>query len=145
MEAEGAILAEVLLCNQDGAHRNATLSLPFVFPMEIDGEYAEAEGLVCGLNVRRKKNGETEAEATVKLCVHTYADREWEYVCETVEGEAREVEDCAFSVFIPKADEDMWGLAKRLGCAPEELQKSNPDLTFPLAEGQRIYVYRRIK
>ena len=145
MDAEGVILAEVLLCNGDGIHRNATLSLPFVFPIDTDGEYAEAEGLVCGLNVRRKKNGETEAEAIIKLCVHTYTDKEWEYVYEAVEGEKREEEDSAFSVFIPKADEDLWGLAKRLGCPPAELEKSNPGLTFPVGEGQRIYVYRQIK
>ena len=145
MEAEGAILAEVLLCGEDGAHRSASLSLPFVFPVEIEGDYAEAECIVCGLNVRRKKSGETEAEATLKLCIHAYEDREWAYVCEANEGEVRAEEDSAFSVFIPKADEDLWGLAKRLGCSPEELQKSNPDLTFPLCEGQRIYVYRQIK
>lgn len=145
MEAEGAVLAEVLLIGADGVHRSASLSLPFAFPVEIEGDHIEAECIVCGLNVRRKKGGETEAEATLKICLRAYNEREWEYVHEVIEGEAREAENSAFSVFIPKADEDLWGLAKRLGCAPEELERSNPDLTFPLADGQRIYVYRQIK
>lgn len=145
MEAEGAVYADVLLCGADGTHRKAELSLPFVFPIETEGDFAEVDCIVCGLNVRRKKSGETEAEATLKLCVRSYEEREWAYVSEAIEGEKCDKEESAFSVFLPKAGEDLWGLAKRLNCAPEELKKSNPDLTFPLAEGQRIFVYRRIE
>ena len=66
-EAEGAVLAEVLLCGADGGYRSATLSLPFVFPVDVEGDYVEADCAVCGLNVRRKKNGEVEADATLRL------------------------------------------------------------------------------
>lgn len=145
MEAEGVVMADVLLCGADGAHRSAELSLPFVFPVDIDGEIAEAECLVCGLNVRRKKSGETEAEATLKLCVKTYDEISWEYISRVDEGEETETENGAFSVFIPRAGEGLWELAKRLRCAPEEIEKSNPELQFPIREGERIFVYRQIK
>lgn len=145
MEAEGAVLAEVLLITPDGGHRSANLSLPFVFPVDAEGESAEVECIVCGLNVRRKKSGETEAEATLKLCVRTYEERRWEYISEATEGEEIPEEDSAFSVFMPRSGEDLWQVAKRLNRSPEELRKNNPDLTFPLKEGERIYVYRRIE
>lgn len=145
MEAEGAVLAEVLLVGADGAHRSASLSLPFVFPVDVEGEYAEVDCIVCGLNVRRKKTGETEAEATLKLCVHAFAEANWEYVSAATEGAELPEEDSAFSVFVPRAGEDLWQVAKRLGCPPEELQSSNPELVFPLQEGERIFVYRQIK
>ena len=145
MEAEGVILAEVLLKSADGSHRSATLSLPFVFPVEAEGDYIEAEGMVCGLNVRRKKSGETEAEATLRVSLRCYEERTWEYVNETAEGEAYGEEECAFSVFMTNAGEELWDISKRLSCPPEDLQKSNPELTFPLKEGQRIYVYRQLK
>jgi hypothetical protein len=38
----------------------------------------------------------------------------------------------------------LWQVAKRLACDPDELQKSNPELTFPVKEGERIFVYRQI-
>jgi hypothetical protein len=145
MEAEGAVLAELLLCGADGTKRSATLSLPFVFPVDADGDSFEAEALVCGLNVRRKKSGETEAEATLKVSVRAYKERSWEYVSDVTEGEAYGEEESAFSVFLTNAGEELWEVAKRLNCSPEELQKSNPDLTFPLKAGERIYVYRQIK
>ena len=144
MEAEGVVLAEVLLCNGDNMHRSATLSLPFVFPVDVEGEEAEAECLVCGLNVRRKTNGEIEAEAPLKLCVRSYEQRAWEYVFETEVGEEICDADSAFTVFIPRAGEGLWELAKRLHCAPDELQKSNPSLQFPIKDGEKIFVYRQI-
>jgi len=145
MEAEGAVLAEVLLCNADGTHRSATLSLPFIFPIEAEGDFVEVDCAVCGLNVRRKKNGETEAEATLRLSVRCYEERAWGYVNEVTEGEAFGEADSAFSVFMTSAGEDLWQVSKRLSCAPEDLQKSNPELTFPLKDGERIYVYRQVK
>ena len=145
MEAEGVILAEVLLCNGEGAHRSATLSLPFLFPIQTQGDVVEADCVVCGLNVRRKKGGETEAEATLKISLRYYEEREWEYLSQAEEGEKYEGNDSAFSVFIPHEGEALWQVAKRLKCAPEDLQKSNPDLKFPVENGKRIFVYRQIK
>ena len=113
--------------------------------MDVDGEIAEADCIVCGLNVRRKKNGETEAEATLKLCVRSYEERNWEYISQLTEGEAEIKNDSAFSVFMPREGEDLWQVAKRLRCAPEDLQKNNPELDFPVKEGERIFIYRQIK
>ena len=144
MEAEGVVLADVLLLGADGGHRSATLSLPFAFPIDVDDENVEIDCIVSGLNVRRKKSGETDAEATLKLCVRTYEHRSWEYVCEVQEGEVYPVEESAFSVFIPRAGEDLWQVAKRLACDPDDLQKSNEHLQFPLKDGERVFVYRRI-
>ena len=145
MEAEGVVIAEILLRGADGSYRSTNLSLPVLFPLDVDGEYVEADCIVCGLNVRRKKNGETEAEATLKLCVRSYEERKWEYISELTEGEAEVKNDSAFSVFLPHAGEDLWQVAKRLKCTPEELQKNNPELDFPLKEGERIFIYRQIK
>lgn len=143
-EAEGAVLADVLVKSADGNYRSVKLSLPFVFPIEGAGDWMEADALVCGLNVRRKKNGEMEAEGTVKLCMRAYEEREWEYVNAVEEGESYPIEKSAFSVFLPMEGEDLWQVSKRLGCAPEALEKSNPDLEFPIKKGKKIYIYRQI-
>ena len=143
-EAEGILTAEVLLKGENG-YKAATLSLPFVFPLDIDGEEVEADCMVCSLNIRRKKEGETEAEANIKLCLKSYASAEWAYISAIDEGEQIAESDAAISIFLPRAGEDLWQVAKRLSRMPEELQKSNPDLVFPVKEGERIFVYRQIK
>lgn len=144
-DAEGVVLAELLVREADGSFKTSTLSLPFVFPVEARGDEIEAECIVCGLNVRRKKDGETEAEATLKLCIREYERCEWEYVCELIEGETYEETDAAISIFLPTAGEDLWQVAKRLRQSPEALKNSNPGLEFPVREGERIFVYRQIK
>lgn len=145
VEAEGIVSAQVLLKSADGAYRVCELSLPVLFPIDVEGENCEVECLVCGLNVRRKKSGETEADATLKMSVSAYNLAEWSYVSQAEEGEEFGESDCAFSVFLPEAGEELWQVAKRLHCEPEVLQKNNPDLEFPVKTGQKIYVYRQIK
>ena len=145
VEAEGAVLAEVILRGADGGRKRCSLSLPFVFPVDIEGDVFEADGIVCGLNVRRKNGGETEAEATLKLCVKGYGNCCWEYIREVEEGEKIEENGAAVSVFVPRVGETLWQVAKRLNRTPEELQRSNPDLDFPVKAGERIFVYRQIK
>ena len=145
VEAEGIVSAQVLLKGADGAYRSCELSLPVVFPIDVEEENCEVECLVCGLNVRRKKNGETEADATLKMSVSAYKQAEWTYISQTEEGEEFGESDCAFSVFLPEAGEELWQVAKRLHCEPETLQKNNPELEFPVKTGQKIYVYRQIK
>ncbi|MBQ9114149.1 MAG: hypothetical protein IJY05_04410 [Clostridia bacterium] len=144
-EAEGAALAEIIFAGGDGSKRSVSLSLPFAFPLDAQGDVVEADGLICAINVRRKRTGEIEAEGVLKLCVRSYANGEWEYVSQLEEGEAYEAEESAFSVYLPGAGADLWSVAKKLRCSPEELEKSNPDLKFPLSETDKIYVYRQIR
>ena len=147
MEAEGILTADVLLVGADGSHRSCALSLPFAFPIRTENEdtFAQAEALVCGLNVRRKKDGETEAEATLKLSIQTYKSVEWKCISEVEIGEKCEETDAAISIFLPCVGESLWQVAKRLKRTPEELVKSNPTLEFPVKEGERIFVYRQIE
>ena len=51
--------------------------------------------------------------------------------------------DSAVSVYIPHAGDGLWELAKRLGKSPEGVMASNPDIEFPVREGQRVIVYRK--
>ena len=44
-----------------------------------------------------------------------------------------------------KEGEELWQVAKRLSCSPERLKENNPDLEFPVKEGQRIFIYRQIQ
>ncbi len=144
-EAEGVVSAVVLLKAPDGGRKSCLISLPVVFPIENAGGDMEADCIVCGLNIRRKKDGEAEAEATLKICLRAYEEKEWSYISEAVVGELFEKNEAAVSVFVPRAGEDLWEVAKRLSRDPEELQKSNPDLQFPISDGERIFVYRQIK
>ncbi|MBQ8885660.1 MAG: hypothetical protein IJY62_04785 [Clostridia bacterium] len=143
-EAEGAVFAEVILCDGDGVHKSAELSLPFLFPVSFNGAaYAEAEATVCGLSVRQRREGEAEVEATLKVTVKLFKEETAEFISEVEEGEAFEENHSAISIYVPQEGDDLWETAKKLRRTPEEVAKSNPDLEFPVKKGERIFVYRR--
>ena len=116
-----------------------------MFPLDIAGERADADVLVCGLNVRRRKDGQAEAEATLKVSIKSYERKEWSCVQPIEEGEPRSPKDVAVSMYALHAGEELWDVAKRLACDPDELLQSNPTLQFPVKEGESIFIYRQIK
>jgi hypothetical protein len=143
-EAEGVLFAELILSAEDSSHKTARLSLPFLFPVQYEsGLTAVAEAMVCGSSVRQRREGEAEAEATLKVTVKLYRETQAEYISEIEEGEPYPENDCAISIFIPRTGDGLWELAKQLKRPPETIEKSNPELHFPVQEGERIFVYRQ--
>lgn len=143
-EAQGAVFADTVLADKDGNHKSARLTLPFLFPVRCDADAeTEASAIVCGLSVRQRREGVVEAEATLKATIKRYRRVSAKYLSSVSEGAAIETNDAAISVYLPRAGDGLWETAKRLGRTPEELEKSNPELTFPLCGNERILVYRQ--
>ena len=64
------------------------IRFPFLFPVKFEEGYiAEAEATVCGLSVRQRREGEAEAEATLKVTLKLYKETTAEYISEIEEGE----------------------------------------------------------
>ena len=144
--AEGVINAAVFLKDGEGKPDCVRISLPFAFPVRSDrakaGMRATIYAAVCGVSVHQKTEGELEAEGSLKLFVELFSASEGTYVSRIEAGEEDTAEKCAISVYVPVAGDTLWQTAKKLGKTPEEVQSSNPELTFPLTGGERIIVYR---
>ena len=124
-EAEGAIFADVILCDADGGHRSAELSLPFLFPIKYDAECTpEVRAAVCGLNVRQRREGEAEAEATLKVTLFLYREAEADYISARKRGEAYRESDCAVSVFIPRAGDGLWEISSSSAVRPKRWKRA---------------------
>lgn len=138
---DGVAMSTLLIQGADGSHRGVELSLPFSVP--IDADDGTVSVLVCGMSARQKQEGEVEAEATLKITVQEKRKVSARLVANCEEGEAFPVNDSAISVYIPRAGDGLWELAKSLKKSPEEVSASNPDIEFPIKEGQRVIVYRK--
>lgn len=142
--AEGTLTAKVIVADTENAHRSVDVTLPFSVPLHIDEDGRRAiEVLPCGIVARQRKEGEIEIEATLRLCAKVYKARRVECVCSAVEGEAVEEKKSAFSVYMASAGEDLWQTAKRLNKSPQDIERYNPSLRFPLDGTERIIVYRK--
>ncbi len=142
-EAEGYVEAEAIFKTEGGVSPSK-ITLPFVFPVQAEEKDVEAEAVLCGLSVRRVGD-KFEADGTLKVTVRAYAQIEREYVASVAEGAKYENAQSAISIYLPKEGDGLWEIAKKLRCRPEEVEKSNPELKFPVGKGERLFVYRQLK
>lgn len=138
---EGVAMATLLVLGSDGAHRGLEMSLPFSVP--VQAENCTVSALVCGMSARQRQEGEIEAEATLKITLQERRLSTVRLVSSAQEGAPLSLSDSAISVYIPRAGDGLWELAKSLKKSPEEVSASNPDVEFPIREGQRVIVYRK--
>ncbi|MDE5896992.1 MAG: hypothetical protein K2H43_04170 [Clostridia bacterium] len=138
---EGVVLATLLVLGTDGTHRGVEMSLPFSVP--VNAENCTVNVLVCGTSARQKQEGEIDADATLKITLCEKKTARARFVVSAEEGAPLPVNDSAVSVYIPRAGDGLWELAKSLKKSPEEVSASNPDIEFPVKEGQRVIVYRK--
>ncbi len=141
MRVEGVALATLVVKGADGGVRGMEISLPF--SVAADVEKADVEVLVCSMNARQRQEGEIDAEATLKICFRERRTVCAKFVSAVEEGAEVAASDSAVSVFIPSAGDGLWELAKSLKKSPEEVEENNPDLEFPVKEGQRVVIYRK--
>ena len=141
MRAEGVAMATLLVRGADGGRRGIEMSLPF--SVAVDVQEADVRVLACGMSARQKQEGEIDAEATLKFALLQRRKTRAKVVSEVEEGEALAPNDSAVSIYVPRAGDGLWELAKRLGKSPEEVVAGNPDLEFPVREGQRVILYRK--
>lgn len=141
MRVEGVALATLIVKGADGTVRGMEMSLPF--SVAADTENADVDVLVCSMNARQRQEGEIDAEATLKICFKEFRTLSAKFVGAAEEGAEVPASDCAVSVFIPAAGDGLWELSKSLKKSPEEVAANNPDLEFPVKEGQRVVIYRK--
>lgn len=139
---EGSVSA-TLLYEQNGEIHSTEVNLPFSVTLTgLNTECADITVAVCGVNIRQRAEGECEAEAVLKIAAADCEQQTVKYLTDAVEGEKLNVNDSAISVYIPAAGDGLWNTAKKLLQSPEEIQSTNPELTFPLSGKERILVYR---
>lgn len=127
------IFVRAILADRDGVQKKLELTCPVTIPACA----GETELLVCGLKVSQRKEGELEAECTVKGATQTKCARELRTVVEVTEGELLPAPS-HIRVILPVKGETLWDLSKRLHRPSEEVSAQNAGLTFPMTGNERI-------
>ena len=139
---EGSVSA-TLLYEQAGEVHSTEVNLPFSVSLNgLSSNCREISVAVCGMSLRQRAEGECEGEAVLKITAADGEVRTARYLTEVTEQGEKAAPDCAISVYIPAAGDGLWETAKRLSEAPDVIEKSNPELTFPLTGKERILIYR---
>lgn len=139
---EGIASATLLVKSADKTHRSVELSLPFSVAVNAESN-CDCNVLVCGMSARQRQEGEIEVEGTLKITLFPYRTSTVKAVSSAEEGAPVKQSDSAVSVYIPRAGDGLWELSKSLKKPPEEVLAGNPDLEFPIQEGQRVVIFRK--
>ena len=139
---DGSVSA-TLFFEQGGEVRTTEVNLPFSVSLSgINPEHGGVNVAVLGMSLRQRAEGECEAEAILKIAVLDGQRHKVRYLTGAEEGQKKAVNDSAISVHVPAAGDGLWETAKKLGCSPESIQQTNPELSFPLSGKERILIFR---
>ncbi len=139
---EGILETSALLRSEEGGYKVSTLTLPFT----ADSKATAQDEIVCmvsELSVRNFSKEETKLEGTIKWTIYSFEEVAADYVTEIEEGEELPKKEAAITIFAPTKGDELWEVAKKMGVSPEEVERCNPEVTFPIKEGERIVVYRQ--
>ena len=142
--AEGVVRA-LLIYEQGGEIKSTEFSLPFserLAGLADDGQSVAISAAVSGVSLRLRAEGETEAEAVVKICATVTRQRSTEYITSLTEGKEKTAVKSAVSVLFPEIGDGLWDISKKLSESPDEVAARNPQLKYPLTGKERIVVYR---
>ena len=146
LEIAGEYSAVVFLKDGEGKLFSRQLFSPF--EKVLEGEFdcqTEFEIKAKAFSGRAKILSATEMEidGEIFLTVYPLEKTDFCFIKDIkVLGEKQE-NPCAISVYLGKAGEECFSLAKRLNVCPTTLVETNKDLQFPLSGKERIVVYRQ--
>ena len=135
-------VSAILIYSREGEIHSTDVDLPFSVTLAGLNVCKTLSVAVCGISIRQRAEGECEAEALLKISAQECTEYCVKYLTGAEEGDAVPCVESALSVYMPTAGDGLWETAKKLCAKPEDIEKTNPDLAFPLTGKERIVVFR---
>ncbi len=143
---EGAAGGWVIYSDAEAGRRSSVnAELPFRFVTDIDAEDGcepQADVRVCSVSARPARRGEISLVCALSFTVMPVAR-----VCVrpvtgvSVSGE-KEDRTGTLSMHCASEGETLWECAKALSVPPDAVLAQNPELSFPLSKGDKVFVFR---
>ena len=145
--ATGVLSFHAFYLNQEGEPVCKRLETPFEENLGVIENLSECKISVCLTNLTIEKQTSEQLETRFECVFSLYPAerRQVGIITEANLGELKTPPKYPLSVYIGKANEEEWDLAKRLNVTPTELIETNKELCFPLTGEERIVVYRQKK
>ncbi len=143
--AEGVVNTDIIYLDENG-YNSVRAEIPFALNLgrAEDVEYV-AKCSVVSADAKVRKEREFEINLTLCVCLAKYAETQGEYIASVELGEERVKNSSALSLYIAGNGEEMLDVCKALYAMPDEILAQNPDLSFPLKEGDHIVFFRTLK
>ena len=124
------------------------VEVPFVEKCQYglgDDKLMDCTPYVKDVTVKVKRDREFEINLDIDVTMDIAQRTIVKGISEVVEGEARQVDRVAISIYTPKQGESLWDVAKQLAVSDKEILAQNPDIGDVMTGEERLVVYRELK
>ena len=142
LTVDGIVRADLLFRNGDNGITAVPSETPFSVEISCEGKARGVRVCLVDFAPRVRPDG-IGTEFTIAVSFFDFGEKKISCIASVTETGERKRSDAAVSVFLPKAGDELWDVAKQLGEDGELIVKLNPGLSFPLTGKERILLYRR--
>ena len=123
------------------------VQIPFSVDVKADQTNAECGANVVAnltkLQVKARRGVEIEVNGELNLYITSSCMSSEAVTTQVTLGEKRDNTNCNLVIYITKAGDTIWDIAKEMLTDEETILRQNPDLELPFATGTRVVVYRQ--
>lgn len=147
--AEGVLVVKAIYLSEAGGLHSVLVEAPFQMTSRETvcpgaTTFAADRVRVTAYSLKQRLPDELELNATVAIDAAGFSDTEVSMLVSVTEKEELPEDNTAISLYITDAGESLWNVAKTLRTTEEDLMNQNPELTLPLAGGEKIISYREL-
>lgn len=138
----GVVEADCVFSDDSGIVANKS-ELPFTVTVDIQGETVD-NVFVCADNLQgRLRSGKLEQDVNLYISFNEYFVRRQSGFSDIGEGNKRNGEPSAVTVYSARAGDEKWDVCKAMLASEDTVCEFNPELSFPLKGGEKIIVLRK--
>lgn len=142
---EGVVACDVIYLTDGDGVAKVLAEIPYRVTVNEEftcTEHLHAAVMAFNLSARARHNDEIEINGELSVELFGNSTRSVQAIGTVEEGNDKEENDAAISLYLVHPGEELWDVAKALGAEEETLLKLNPDIELPLIGGEKILMYR---
>lgn len=146
LDVEGVVNADIIYQDENGFN-SIRAEIPFTLSLDSQTVLSKEVKVDCsvqsiGAVVKQDREFEINMLLSIEVC--GYSALQFDYISSVTVGQERAQNTSGLSIFIASEGDDMLTVCKTLTAMPGDISLQNPDVTFPLHEGERIIYFRHI-
>ncbi len=145
LAVEGIVNTDVIYTDENG-YNSVRTEIPFSLSISSVQPFSKTVKVCCSIEsmsakVRREREIDIDLRLGVEVC--GYSDVTAEFISAVEVGEEKPQNRSALSLYIANDGDEILDLCKALTAMPEQIIAQNPNLQFPLKEGDRVLYFRQ--
>lgn len=145
LAVEGLVNTDVVYTDENG-YNSVRTEIPFSLSIASVQPFSKTVKVCCSVEsisarVRREREIDIDLRLGVEVC--GYSDVTAEFISAVEVGEEKPQNKFGLSLYIANEGDEILDLCKALTAMPEQIMAQNPQLQFPLKEGDRVIYFRQ--